>query len=824
MNYKNQISLYPNEARVINLDNTEFLSANTASVYVYEDEVMYIKFLKTNIPSGAVVDSGKLYLHISSVGGTTSANYNLCVDIYAATGAVDSSTTLSQVRALKSNNKIGKYCFVSNSITDEAIEIDIKEYLSDYVYGNTIDYGLIIEVRIDDSPGYSQYAGVSDSDNDRFILFGGELNNNRNSNSIYIYDVVNNVFNEVNTLEQVLPEKRIDTYHAIYNDNIYIYGGYEHSSTSPTYYNDLWEFNLESNTWREITPEASCAYGSPSYLRGGRMVINQDGIMYLVFGINNSDVANADIWKLDLTANILAWDKPAQLGLTEYKKESSYDFSMVYDSRVGHEYDYYIIGGAPLSTRGRELHKVRLNLAPNWSHTVTKSALELPARSCSDAIFYDGFIYYFVGEGSDGNHNDLYKIHPDTFSVTLIEFEGSKPEARDNYRTFLYGSKLYVVNGYVTSKGENRSADVWYTDLSITSDRRWVESYNQSSTYTNNANTIRIVGMSSYDSLRGERQGPFISLEYNYDTTYNIESSKISQVITRDTYLSKDAPLTNFGNENYVISIAPNEISGVEKKAIFYLDLSSLSDGDDVLFAMLYVPRSSSSNIMGNQHFMELIKEDWGELQANWQNRKTNELWSTQGGYFEDDYSSYNMVIGSNMVQYDITRMIQKIQGSFSEATNNYYGVAIYNQDMIFDSKQLNNTSYLVIKYIDNTNTKEVGEVTLVSPNNAEDMTSSPTYVFKVPYNASGGRLHFRLELSQDIAFSDDEITSFSTQTSQTGWYWDSDGSDSGYISFPNNGILGYTGDTSLVKFIMSETTSTLSTGTWFWRVIAICL
>jgi len=824
MNFQNTIQLYPSEARIIDAsgNNTAFLNGDSLNLYAYYGGLIYVNFLKTNIPSAATINDGKLYLHISNIGGTTSAAYKIRLDIYASTGTIDSTTTLSAARGLKGNNKIGTYSFVCNAVSDESVEVDIKGYLEDYIYGDTTAYGIIIEPKIDEMPGYAEYAGVYDSGSSNFVMFGGELNSNRNNNSVFVYGPSTNKINEIKTLDQTIPERRIDTYHTFYDDKMYVYGGY-HTSGSATYYNSLWEFNLKSNTWREISIEDDSANGSPGYLRAGRMVVNADGLLYLIHGIDNNDVATSNIWKLDLTTSILRWELTTPTSTGAFSRSASYGFSIVHDERAGHEYDYYLIGGYPLATMGNEINKLELNGTPNWSNSASPNIASLPNRANSDAAFYNNSIYYFAGYGVDGTHNDMYGINPDTLSVDIINFEGTKPEARDDYRVFVDDTKFYVIGGNTTSKGADRCVDVWYTDLSASSNRRWVEAIDNNSTYSSNSNTIRISGISSYDSSKGERQGPLISTEYSYGTSKNIEVAKISPIITRNSYIALESPTSNFGTNNYVISQEANDESGVEKKALFYLDLSSIALNDDILSAILYIPRSSSSAQNGNAYPMELIAEDWLETQVTWYNRKTNNTWSTVGGTFEDDYNSYNLIIGSEMCRYDITCMLQKIKGSFSEVVGNYYGMVVHDQNMTFDSRQLSDTSYLIVTYIDNTSTQEVEDVILISPTKGDALTATPTFKFKVPYNASGGRLHFRLELSQDIAFSDSEITSFSTQTSQTGWYWESAGDDGGtYVAFPNNGIIGYTGDTSLVKLDMSETTGSLSTGTWYWRVFAI--
>jgi len=533
---------------------------------------------------------------------------------------------------------------------------------------------------------------------------------------------------------------------------------------------------------------------------------------------------------LNLNSSLPMWELTTQ----EYEDHSylmpaSRAFSVVNDERAGHEYEYYIIGGVlPGIQIGSEIYKIKLqNNKPKWENMRDLSP-NMAASYNSSAAFYNSNIYYFVGYSTEisgnlsGRNNVLYKINPDNFGVEQLSFIGNQVEKRSDLELFVHGNNLYVINGYIAAWGVDRnSSNVWCTDLSQTTNRKWIKVYDRKDFYDSNANTIRIAPITSYDSSYGENQCPFIKIDYEYDTKYKVVGTKISPIINKDSYIAKESPTTNFGTNNYVVSKEADEESGVEDRALFGLNLSSLPSSIDVLSAILYIPRASNSSQNGNQAKMEIIKEDWDEDNVNWFERKDGVSWGTTGGGFQNNWSSYNLKIDSYKNQYDITRILQQITGSFSVSSISNFGVAIYNQDTIFDSKELSNNSYLYISYIDKTE-KELGKVTLNTPNSGSRLTSTPTFKFKVPYAENNERLHFRLELSQDISFSEDNITSFLTSNSITGWSWDSDGDDAGYVAFPTIGISGYTSDTSLVKFDMSATSSSLGSGTWFWRVFAI--
>ena len=819
MRYRNIINLYPKSGRIINsVGNYNFTETINLDLKTYSNGYIYLDFLKTLIPSVYNVKEANLYLHISNIGGTTSNKYNITLDVYSASTAVSSSDNIEQVRALK-DKFLGSYDFKSDSVSNEKIKIDITDYVNDYIYGNNDDYGILIEPKIKDLSSMSEFSAAIDEENSRVFLIGGNVSFLLSTQTVpdynmevYIYDFDQNKLSRVNTKNR--PRGRGSMVSAIYDNFLYIYGG-EKYSNSGTYYKDLWRLNLENYSWEQVSVDN--ANGEPGYIRNGEMVINQDGLMFIIYGQNESGINKKRIWTLDLTQNLLMWEE-AIPKFTDplYEKSASRDFTIVKDERSGHEYDYYIIGGNPSSSY---IYKIKLDsIIPTW---LSRGNIGIVADNAwnSSATFYKGFIYYFIGNTANGAQNILYKISPDNFGTEELDFIGEKPDERYGLKAFMNSSDFYIINGYIDSWETLRnSSNIWYTDLSQLVNRNWVEAYNQRDTYNNNANTIRVSPVSSYDSSYGEKQGPFIQLDYEYDTQHKVRGRKISSVINKDAYIAKESPTTNFGTNNYVIAKESDEESGVEDRALFGLNLDTLPASIDILSAILYIPRTSTSAQRGNQARMEVIKEDWGENEVNWFERKDGVSWGTTGGVFSNVWSSYNLKIDNNKNQYDITRILQQITGSFNSSSISNFGIAIYNQDIIFDSRELNNSSYLYISYIDKTE-KELGKVVLNTPNSGSSLTSTPTFKFKAPYTLNNERLHFRLELSQDISFSTNNITSFSTSDSITGWSWDVDGDDSGYVDFPNIGISGYISDTSLIKFDMSVANSVLENGTWFWRV-----
>jgi hypothetical protein len=85
-------------------------------------------------------------------------------------------------------------------------------------------------------------------------------------------------------------------YHEITN-SIYIYGGI---SDSTQFYDDLWRFDLSSNTWHELISPSISSPGS-RYLATIHILPSSNKL--LLYGGTSPKGPMADLWELDLDKN-----------------------------------------------------------------------------------------------------------------------------------------------------------------------------------------------------------------------------------------------------------------------------------------------------------------------------------------------------------------------------------------------------------------------------------------------------------------------------------------------------------------------------------------
>ena len=154
----------------------------------------------------------------------------------------------------------------------------------------------------------------------------------------------------------------------VYEDNLYMFGGYTGS-----YVNDLWELDLLSYSWTQKTYT-----GSPPVRSSHRMLVYNDRIY--IFGGGNSTTSHLnDLWELNLTTFVFSSIS------TSTSPSPRYGFGFgFYDNAM------YIFGGAISGTRENDTWKLvlpqyRSAALGDLSNVTTEGALE------NYALVYNGY-------------------------------------------------------------------------------------------------------------------------------------------------------------------------------------------------------------------------------------------------------------------------------------------------------------------------------------------------------------------------------------------------------------------------------------------------
>lgn len=143
----------------------------------------------------------------------------------------------------------------------------------------------------------------TDNKVDRVFVFGGHHSPQARLNDTWFYEVKTNVWRRVgnekdNTenLESTIgaPMPRANSSAVVYRDKVYIFGGHGGINFSRKAFDDLYAFDLQSETWEKIVPS-----NSPPEGRGGHSTFASDGKIY-VYGGWNSEMQFNNVMQFDL--------------------------------------------------------------------------------------------------------------------------------------------------------------------------------------------------------------------------------------------------------------------------------------------------------------------------------------------------------------------------------------------------------------------------------------------------------------------------------------------------------------------------------------------
>lgn len=212
-----------------------------------------------------------------------------------------------------------------------------------------------------------------------------------------------------------------------YGDKGYVGFGLAQSG----YLNDLWEYDPDNDSWRELTTCPCLGRRHPAF------AVTENGKIYVGMGDGNDSTGTFasgfnDWWEYDIASDV--WSRKADLPANG--RHHPYFFAIGTDVYAGF--------GHNAATIYRDFYKynstndqwTRLNDFPGES------------RVAGAQFAYNGYGYIVDGEGSDHQNLDsgeFYKYHPDNDEWTRLAFRTKEGLWAPN--AFVIDSMAYVVGG-----------------------------------------------------------------------------------------------------------------------------------------------------------------------------------------------------------------------------------------------------------------------------------------------------------------------------------------------------------------------------------------
>jgi N-acetylneuraminic acid mutarotase len=140
-------------------------------------------------------------------------------------------------------------------------------------------------------------SGVTAIEDNKLMIFGGSIDGTTYSNELWIYDYNSNAWTKITPSSASKPLSRSGK-GLVYagNDKVMLFGG---SGGYPTFYNDIWEYDINTNEWNEIIPTGNIPSARTYF---GMSMVSEN--KFMVFGgVDDQLEYIGDTWEYDITNN-----------------------------------------------------------------------------------------------------------------------------------------------------------------------------------------------------------------------------------------------------------------------------------------------------------------------------------------------------------------------------------------------------------------------------------------------------------------------------------------------------------------------------------------
>ncbi|MCQ4085623.1 kelch repeat-containing protein [Saccharibacillus sp. JS10] len=263
--------------------------------------------------------------------------------------------------------------------------------------------------------------------NGKIYTIGGSAGGSESAKGVkkdttYVYDPIQNSW----SIKAPMPTARAAVTAAVYNDEIYVIGGYYGTNNTRT--NKVEVYNTKNDTWRTISPMSSARSWASAVTVGNKI--------YVIGGHDSSKLLNT----------VESFDIATQT----WKQQNNFPTASQAKSVIYYDGNIYAMGGAYQIERDNGVYKLDLE-KDTWS----KISVMPQTRNGSGAFLYQNQIYIVGGTtGSKDNDvdnalDDILVYNPKNNEFSLFE---KIPFARGQVSSLVIDEEIYLVGG-VTQSG-----------------------------------------------------------------------------------------------------------------------------------------------------------------------------------------------------------------------------------------------------------------------------------------------------------------------------------------------------------------------------------
>lgn len=260
---------------------------------------------------------------------------------------------------------------------------------------------------------------------DALYVFGGYGGSGR-LDDIYRFDFPDRCWSRLD-VQGTVPAGRENNGAVVHGSKMYLFGGY----SGFTWLNDFHSFNFETSTWQAVP---SGHKGSVPSTRFGYVSSVHGDFMYVFGGYDGSAWLN-DMFDFDFERG--SWYATQVQGFVPSGRSCP--------SWATHNGSVYLFGGYDGVHRMNDFHQFRM-ASRTWS--TVRSAGQVPSsRYFHASVVYGNSLFLFGGYSGQERLNDLYEFRFDCNTWFVMHTE-DPPSGRSSLVAEVFNNSLYIFGGY----------------------------------------------------------------------------------------------------------------------------------------------------------------------------------------------------------------------------------------------------------------------------------------------------------------------------------------------------------------------------------------
>jgi N-acetylneuraminic acid mutarotase len=320
------------------------------------------------------------------------------------------------------------------------------------------------------SKGFTARTGHTVVEHDGDVYLFGGTDQHRRQNDLYRLDLASQSWIQI-PAKGCVPSRRSGAVGCVMHGKMYLFGGYD--GREGNYFNDLYEFNFETTTWRRIyargrsnsvdedeqpVHRGQAEWPTEPSPRTDHVLVSYGDSLY-VFGGFDGIKRFDEVWAFDINTRV--WR-------VETEEQMNKPTPRFGHTGVVYEDAFWVFGGWDgrdtldcmwrYDLKARTWDMVEPQKASNGRRQTNANALCPRHRYRHSAVTFDGGMFLFGGVDKDHvRFNDLFRFDFATRSWEEIEATGIIPSSRTFHRCVVVGNKMYLLGGY---DGDYRLNDV----------------------------------------------------------------------------------------------------------------------------------------------------------------------------------------------------------------------------------------------------------------------------------------------------------------------------------------------------------------------------